>query len=83
MAAHAFAAIDAYVHGFGLQEFSLPFDEVPIAEIGQPLLEALPPDEYPSLTEMIIDHALQPGYDFGAEFEWGPDLVLDGFERLR
>ena len=83
MAAHAFAAIDAYVYGFGLQELSLPFDEVPVEEIAQALLEALPPDEYPHLAEMITDHALQPGYDYGAEFEWGLDLILDGFDRLR
>jgi len=83
MAAHAFAAIDAYVFGFGLQELSLPFDEVPVEEIAQALLEALPPDEYPHLAEMITDHALQPGYDFGAEFQWGLDLILDGFDRLR
>jgi hypothetical protein len=82
LAAHAFAVIDAYVYGFGLQELSLPFDEVPVEEIGQALLEALPPDEYPHLTEMIVDHALQPGYDYGEEFEWGLDLILDGFERL-
>ena len=81
MAAHAFAAIDAYVYGFGLQEFSLPFDEVPIEEIGQAILQTLPPDEYPYLTEMIIDHALQPGYDYSAEFEWGLDLILDAFEQ--
>jgi hypothetical protein len=83
LAAHAFAAIDAYIFGFGLQELSLPFDEVPVEEIGQALLEALPPDEYPHLAEMITDHALQPGYDYGAEFEWGLDLILDGFDRLR
>jgi AcrR family transcriptional regulator len=83
MAAHAFAVIDAYVYGFGLQEFSLPFDEVPIEEIATAMLEALPPDQYPHLTEMIVEHALQPGYDYGAEFEWGLDLILDGFEQRR
>ena len=36
-----------------------------------------------AVTEMITDHALQPGYDYGAEFEWGLDLILDGFDRLR
>ena len=28
-------------------------------------LEALPPDEYPHIAETIVDHALQPGYDYG------------------
>jgi AcrR family transcriptional regulator len=82
MAAHAFAAFDAYIYGFGLQELSLPFDDgLEAADVAEALLQALPPDEYPHLTEMIIDHALQPGYDFADEFEWGLDLILDGFER--
>lgn len=82
MAAHAVSAIDAYVYGFGLQQLSLPFeDETDVGEVAEALLEALPPDEYPHLTEMILDHALQPGYDYGAEFAWGLDLILDGFER--
>lgn len=82
MAAHAFSAIDAYVYGFGLQEMSLPFeDETDVGDIANALLEALPPDEYPHLTEMILGHALQPGYDYGAEFTWGLDLILDGFEQ--
>jgi hypothetical protein len=29
-----------------------------------------------------VEHVLQPGYDYGDEFELGLDLVLDGFERL-
>jgi hypothetical protein len=32
---------------------------------------------------MIIEHALKPGYDYAEEFEFGLDLILDGFERLR
>jgi hypothetical protein len=83
LAAHAVSAIDASVCGFGLQELSPPFDEMPVEENSQAVLEALPLDEYPYLTEMIVDHALQPGYDFGAEFTWGLDLILDAFERLQ
>ena len=84
LAAHALAAIDAYVYGFGLQEMSLPFDtEEEAADVAGALLEALPADEYPYMAELIVDHVLRPGYDFGAEFEWGLDLILDGFERLR
>jgi hypothetical protein len=26
---------------------------------------------------------MQPGYDYGDEFEYGLDLVLDGLERMR
>ena len=82
MAAHAFSAIDAYVYGFGLQEMNLPFsDETDIAEPAEAVMSMMPADAYPYLMEMIIDHALQPGYDYGAEFTWGLDLVLDGLEQ--
>jgi hypothetical protein len=30
---------------------------------------------------MIVEHALQPGYSYSNEFEYGLDLVLDGLER--
>ena len=26
---------------------------------------------------------MQPGYDYGDEFEYGLDLILDGLERVR
>jgi len=32
---------------------------------------------------LTIEHILQPGYDYGDEFEFGLDLVLDGLETLR
>ena len=30
-----------------------------------------------------MDHALQPGYSYANEFEYGLDLILDGLERAR
>lgn len=84
LAAHAFSAIDAYVYGFALQELTLPFgdgdDEV--ADVADGIMEQLPVDAFPHLAEMIVEHALKPGYDFGDEFEFGLDLILDGFARL-
>ena len=47
------------------------------------MLEPFPADEYPNLVELITDHVMQPGYDYGDEFEYGLDLVLDGLERVR
>jgi hypothetical protein len=26
---------------------------------------------------------MKPGYDYGEEFEYGLDLILDGLERVR
>jgi len=83
MVAHAFAAIDAYIYGFSMQEMSLPFEnEHDVTEIAEDLLEQFPTDDYPNLAAMIVDHALQPGYNFADEFAFGLDLILDGFENL-
>ena len=82
MAAHAFSAMDAYIYGFVLQEKTLPF-ETPeeLAVIAEMVLALMPPDEYPHLAELTVDHVLQPGYSYSDEFEFGLDLILDGLER--
>ena len=38
----------------------------------------VPADEYPHLTEFTVEHILKPGYDYGDEFAFGLDLILDG-----
>ncbi|MGW6377191.1 TetR/AcrR family transcriptional regulator C-terminal domain-containing protein [Rhodococcus sp. NPDC055112] len=82
MAAHAFAVLDSYIYGFALQEAALPFEGPQEAEdLAQAILEGMPADEYPHLTELAVEHVLQPGYEFGNEFEFGLDLILDGLER--
>ncbi|MBN6051029.1 TetR/AcrR family transcriptional regulator C-terminal domain-containing protein [Nonomuraea sp. RK-328] len=84
MAAHAVSLIDSYIGGFVLQEANLPLktpDDV--EEVAGGLLEHLPVDELPYLTEMIVDHALRPGYDFTSEFGYGLDLILDALEARR
>lgn len=81
MTAHAYALVDSYIYGFALQEANLPAssgDE--IAELAEDIIETLPADEYPHLTEFTACHVLEPGYDFGDEFEFGLDLILDGLE---
>ena len=81
MAAHAFSLLDSYIYGFALQETSLPFETSDeLVDVAQTILENLPADEYPYLTEMV-DHALQPGYAFANEYEVGLDLILDGIAR--
>ncbi len=84
MAAHAFSLLDSYIYGFTLQETSLPFstaDEV--VEIAATMLPGAPAAEYPHFTEMLTEVALKPGYSYGAEFEFGLELILDGLERAR
>ena len=82
LTAHAFSVLDSYIYGFALQEASLPFDTAGgdgRAGPGDP--GQFPADEYPHLTELTVEHVLQPGYDYGDEFEFGLDLILDGLER--
>ncbi|MEU4546961.1 TetR/AcrR family transcriptional regulator [Nonomuraea dietziae] len=84
MAAHAVSLIDSYIGGFVLQEANLPVrtpDDV--EEVAGSILEHLPVDELPYLTEMIVDHALRPGYDHTSEFSYGLDLILDALEARR
>lgn len=85
MTAHAFSALDGYVYGFTLQEATLPLGETEedTAEVAQTMMARVPPDEYPHLTEFTVEHILRPGYDYGNEFGFGLDLILDGLERAR
>jgi len=81
LTAHAAALVDSYIYGFALQEANLPFrtpDE--LADIVEAIVESIPADEYPNLIEFTTEHALQPGYNFADEFEFGLDLILDGLE---
>jgi len=83
LAAHAFSALDSYIYGFALQERSLPFDTPEeTSALAQAMLAQFPADEYPHLAELTIKHVLQPGYDYGNEYEFGLDLILDGLERI-
>jgi AcrR family transcriptional regulator len=82
-AAHAYSVLDSYIYGFALQERGLPFDTADeTAELATQILEHFPAEEYPHLAELTTEHVLRPGYDYGEEFEFGLDLILDGLERL-
>jgi AcrR family transcriptional regulator len=84
MAAHAYSLMDSYIYGFALQQMTLTHDRGEQAAVAaQTFLARFPGKEYPHLAEMITEHAMKPGYDQAAEFEFGLDLVLDGLERLR
>jgi AcrR family transcriptional regulator len=84
LAAHAFSVVDSYIYGFALQERSLPFPTPEqTADLAQDILASFPADKYPHLAELTARHVLQPGYDYGDEFEFGLDLILDGLERIR
>jgi AcrR family transcriptional regulator len=78
MTAHAYALIDSYVYGFALSEAALPINgPETVAEVADQMMQHFSPDDYPHLVEFAIEHILKPGYDFGNEFEFGLDMVLD------
>jgi AcrR family transcriptional regulator len=84
MAAHAYSLLDSYIYGFALTKLNLPFDtSVEVADVAQSMLQPFPANEYPNLVEILTEHVMKPGYDYGDEFEYGLDLILDGLERVR
>jgi AcrR family transcriptional regulator len=82
MAAHAYSVLDSYIYGFALQQASLPFQtSEEAAGIAEGMLRQFPAEAYPHLTELMVQHVLRPGYNYGHEFAFGLDLILDGLER--
>ena len=82
IAAHAFSVIDSYVYGFAQQQQNLTYTNAEeAAVVADDILGRLPAEDYPHLAEMIVEHALKPGYDYAEEFGFGLDLILDGLER--
>ena len=82
-AAHAYALIDSYVYGFAVQETTLPIGKPEDAgELAKEMLATFG-SAYPYMAEIATEHVMQPGYDFGEEFEIGRELVLDALEMLR
>lgn len=84
MAAHAYSVLDSYIYGFTLNELTLPFNtSEQVAEVAANILRDNPANEFPYLAEMAIEHAMKPGYDYGDEFEFGLNLILDGLKRVQ
>ncbi len=83
MTAHAYALVDAFVYGFALQEANLPATEgEAMVDLAETVMEPFSADDYPHLTEFTTLHVSRPDYDFGAEFDFGLDLILDGLESM-
>jgi AcrR family transcriptional regulator len=82
MTAHAYALLDSYTYGFALQEAGLPFEGPDtVADVAEPIMERFATGEYPHLVDMATAYYLQPGYDFGDEFEYGLNLILDALDK--
>ena len=82
LAAHAISLLDSYIYGFALQERSLPFDTPQQTAKLAEVLARFPVNEYPHLAELTTEHVRQPGYDYGNEFAFGLDLILEGLEGI-
>ena len=83
LTAHAYSALDSYIYGFAMQEPSMPFDTPEeTAEVAQAIMAQFSTGAYPHLTELAVEHVLQPGYDYANEFEFGLDLILDGLDGV-
>ncbi len=83
LAMHAFSATDAYVYGFTMQEIDLPFDNAEELEaIAADLLAQLEGMDMPHLAE-VTRFTIAEGHEGLTGFEFGLDLILDGFERAR
>lgn len=84
MAVHAVSIIDSYIGGFVLQEANLPVKTPEdLQEVAAGIPEHPMAAELPYLATMIVEHALQPGYDYNSEFDYGLDLILDALEVRR
>jgi AcrR family transcriptional regulator len=79
--AHAYAILDSFVYGFALQEANLPVQggEGSTEMAGQ-ISQAFDPSIYPTLVRLTVEHVMRPDYSFGASFEYGLDLLLEGLE---
>jgi AcrR family transcriptional regulator len=81
--AHAFSLLDSYICGFGRQQLNISADgDADPEEMAQAFMAAIPADEYPYLTEMVVEHALKQGYDADDDLAFGLQLILDGLERV-
>jgi AcrR family transcriptional regulator len=80
LTAHAFALIDSYVFGFALSENALPIHGPDsVADTAESMMEQFfDAEAYPALLEFTTQHVMRPDYDFGAEFDYGLTVILDG-----
>ncbi|MCH9737734.1 MAG: TetR/AcrR family transcriptional regulator, partial [Actinomycetia bacterium] len=78
----AYAVLDSFVFGFAFEEAVLPsMDTGDFVEVATDIAGGLDPKVYPTLTAFTSEHVLQPDYSFGASFDFGLDLILEGLRR--
>jgi hypothetical protein len=50
--------------------------------VAEMFVQQMSPEEYPRLTEFAVEHVLKADYDFGLEFDFGLELILNGLEQM-
>jgi AcrR family transcriptional regulator len=78
---HAYSLLDSYIYGFALEEAALPFTPRDVGEVIVDFLGQFPADQYPYLVEFAQQRVMQPGYDYGDEFDFGLELIFDALQR--
>jgi AcrR family transcriptional regulator len=81
LAGHAYSLMDSYIYGFALEEAALPFAPQNAGEAVVEFLDQFTPADYPYLVEFAEQRVMRPGYDYGDEFDFGLNLILDGLEH--
>lgn len=51
--------------------------------VARDIVRQIPAGKYLHFMAIITQHVLQLGYDYGDEFEFGFDLILNGLERVQ
>ena len=49
-----------------------------VTEVAEGMMHLFTAGDYPHLVEFSVEHVLKPGYEFGLEFEFGLNLILEG-----
>jgi AcrR family transcriptional regulator len=84
-ALHAYSLMDSYIYGYVHQENWMPVPSaVGVQSTFRRLTELHPglAEEFPHMTELLTEVG-RSGYDYGEEFDFGLELLLDGIERIR
>jgi len=76
---HAYHVYEVHISGFMLSQLTFRYDEDELKAAARSFLTQVDDDEFPHLVAHVREHL----EDRGSDFEFGLDLLLDGFERLR
>lgn len=76
---HAYHAYEVHISGFMLSQLAFRYDEEQLKDAARGFLTELDAEAFPHMAAHVTEHL----EDRGSDFEFGLDLLLDGFERLR